>query len=293
MLLFGKFHLGKIKLNKYMRYINFNGKIVPSGTALVSSDNRGLRYGDGLFETIKFCKNKLVMMNEHMARLWKGMHEMKMKIPEKIEEVTIALLKKNNYKYARVRISVTRGDGGLYDSDNNFQYIIECWPLTTDYKTLNENGLELCVYKEALKICDNFSNLKHNNFLPYFMGALFAQQNKCNDALILNQHHRICDSSNANIFIIVNDTVITPPLNEGCIAGTIRKLLIQLLPELNYNIIQEPISQEMILNADEVFLTNAIYNMRWVSTIGEKKYKHSTTKNIFEKIVQTNPHLFC
>ncbi|MEO7266103.1 MAG: aminotransferase class IV, partial [Ferruginibacter sp.] len=220
-----------------MRYINFNGKIMPSGAAIVSSDNRALRYGDGLFETIKFYNNQLVLINEHMARLWKGMQDMKMKIPkhfqpEKIEELVISLLKKNNYQYARVRISVARGNGGLYDSDNNFHYIIECWPLTTDYKILNENGLELCIYKEALKICDHFSNLKHNNFLPYFMGALFAQQNKCNDALILNHHLRVCDSSNANIFIIINDTIITPPLSEGCIAGTIRKLVIQLLPEL-------------------------------------------------------------
>lgn len=281
-----------------MRYIIFNGKTIPSGTALVSSENRGLRYGDGLFETIKFCNNNLVMMNEHMARLWKGMQEMKIKIPihfhpEKTEELILALLKKNNYQYARVRITVTRGEGGLYDSNNNFQYIIECWPLSTNYNTLNENGLELCIYKEALKICDNFSNLKHNNFLPYFMGALFAQQEKCNDALILNQHQRICDSSNANIFIILKETIITPPLSEGCIAGTIRKLLLQLLPELNYNIIQEPISQEIALNADEVFLTNSIYNMRWVAAIGDKKYINSITKNIFEKIAQTKPHLFC
>ncbi|MEO6405739.1 MAG: aminotransferase class IV [Ferruginibacter sp.] len=281
-----------------MRYINFNGKILAAGTAIITAENRGLRYGDGLFETLKFATDKLVMMDEHMARLWKGMQEMKLKIPvhftpDKLETQVHDLLKKNNFSYARIRISVNRGNGGLFDCEDKLHYIIECWPLTSKYTKLNDNGLDLCIFKHALKICDRFSNLKHSNFLPYVMGSLYSQEQKCNDAIIFNQYNRVCDSTIANIFIIANETVITPPLSEGCIAGTIRKFLLQILPELDYKVAQEIITQEMLMEAEEVFLTNSIYNMHWVAAIGQKKYNNHISRNIFEKISRTKPHIFC
>ena len=282
-----------------MSYFNFNGKIFEEGTATIGASNRGLRYGDGLFETIKYKNNELILADEHFARLWKGIQLLKFDIPklftaENLQEQIIQLLKKNKQTAARIRLSVIRGDGGLYDAKNNTPiYIIQSWPLADDMATLNENGLQLCVYTGAKKMIDSFCNIKHNNYLPYFMGALFAKEQQCNDAVILNNHGRICDSTIANIFIIKNGILYTPSLDEGCIAGVMRKFIIQHIISSGYSIIETEITKEMLLDADEVFLSNSIYNIRWVAAIKEKKYSNIITRKIFESLCKTNAAVFC
>ncbi len=282
-----------------MNYFNFNGKIFEEHTAVIGANNRGLRYGDGLFETIKYKNNELILADEHFARVWKGMQLLKFDIPklftaENLQEQIIQLLKKNKQTAARVRLSVIRGDGGLYDAKNNTPiYIIQSWPLADDMATLNENGLQLCIYTAAKKMIDNFCNIKHNNYLPYFMGALFAKEQQCNDAIILNNHDRICDSTIANIFMIKNDILYTPSLDEGCVAGVMRKFILQNIISAGYSIIETEITQEMLLDADEIFLSNSIYNIRWVAAIEAKKYSNIITRKIFESLCKTNAAVFC
>ncbi len=273
--------------------------MMATGTAVIGADNRGLRYGDGLFETIKYRNNELVMLDEHFSRLWKGMQLLQFEIPklftpDLLQQQIILLLKKNKLSSARVRLSVYRADGGLYDTKHHAPlYIIQAWSMEEKTPALNENGLQLCIYKDAIKSIDKFCNIKHNNFLAYLMGALFAKQQQCNDAIILNMHGRICDTTIANIFLVKNEIIYTSSLEEGCIAGTMRKFILQNLPDAEYETIESAISVEQLLDADEIFLTNSIYNIRWVAAIGDKSFGNNVTKDIFNHLLKTNPAVFC
>ncbi|MBL0147083.1 MAG: aminotransferase class IV [Chitinophagaceae bacterium] len=193
------------------------------------------------------------------------------------------MAKKNKHqKFARIRLSVVRGNGGLYDAENhNPNYIVQTWALPDGKGTLNQNGLVLNIYKEALKSCDAFSNLKHNNFLPYTMAALFAKKNNCNDALVLNGYNRICDSSIANVFIVKDEIIYTPPLSEGCIAGVTAAYVIAKLQNSLYKVIEKPLQINDVLNADEVFLTNSIQNIQWVKQIDNSVYKNEMIQKIY------------
>lgn len=282
-----------------MNYFNFNGKIYEENKPVIGVSNRGLRYGDGLFETLKYKNKELIQANEHFARLWKGMQLLQFDIPklftpERIQQEVIELLKKNKQPSARVRLTIIRGDGGIYDAQNHTpNYIIQTWPLISDHSSLNENGLQLCIYPDAKKTIDHFSNIKHNNYLPYFMGALFAKEHHCNDAILLNNHERICDSTIANVFIIKNEMIYTPRLEEGCVAGIMRKYIIQNIDASGYSITETLITKEMLLEADEVFLSNSMYNIRWVAAITNKKYSNNITRQLFEYLHQTNAAVFC
>lgn len=281
-----------------MKYFNYNGKIFEDGTPVIGPDNRGLRYGDGLFETIRYSGNQLILADEHFARLWKGIKLLgfnipKLFTPEKLESQIRELVEKNKQVTARIRLSIFRGNGGLYDADNHTpNYTIQSWP-AGNYKTLNDNGLQLCIYRDARKVIDRFSNIKHNNYLPYFMGALYAKENQYNDAIILNDQNRICDSTIANIFIIKDGIIHTPSLAEGCIAGTMRDFIMRELSKPDFIIEEGSIDQRFILEADEVFLSNSIYNIRWVASIEGKKYSSNLTRKIFESLQQTNSSVFC
>ena len=277
-----------------MEYFIYNGKIIKEQTPIIGAGNRGLRYGDGLFETIKMKNGKLILEDEHFARLWKGMAILQFEIPrhftpDKLKEEITALVKKNAHDgVVRIRLAIFRGDGGLYDAKNHTpNYIIQSWALPADSGEWNSNGLVLGMYKEAKKACDILSNLKHNNYLPYILAALKAKKEKWNDAVILNTYDRICDTTIANIFLIKNEVISTPALQEGCVAGVMRKKIIQEISGSGWQIFENEISIEEVLNADEVFLTNSIYNIRWVKQLEQKEYGSTITQKIYAAIIST------
>jgi len=269
-----------------MDFVIINGNILEKSKAGLSPDDHSYRYGDGLFETMKIANRNILLEKYHFERLFSGLETLKFKIPayftrQKINEQVKELCKKNSAEgSARVRLSVSRGRGGLYDCDNDFFYLIESWPL--DQKGINENGLIIDIFPDSRKSIDVFSNLKSANYLPYVMGAIWAKENKLNDALILNQHDRICDATIANIFWIKDEKIFTPPLNEGCVAGVMRKKILELAAHnLNFLVSESILTEDILLQADEVFLTNATSCIRWVKECRGKIYKNAISSKIF------------
>jgi branched-chain amino acid aminotransferase len=238
---------------------------------------------------MKLINGNILLGDYHFERLFSGLDVLKFHIPvlfakHKIEGEIKELCKKNECeRSARIRLSVSRGNGGLYDCDDKFSYLIKCWPL--EQKELNENGLLIDIFPDARKSIDVFSNLKSANYLPYVMGAIWAKENKLNDALILNQHDRICDSTIANVFWVKDNNIFTPPLNEGCVAGVMRKKILELASGNSDHVIQEHIlTEQILLQADEVFLTNAITGIRWIKECQEKIYSNTISSKIFVEL---------
>ncbi|TAL50989.1 MAG: aminotransferase class IV [Chitinophagaceae bacterium] len=274
-------------------FINHNGKLSEAKEPVISAANRSYRYGDGVFETMKILRGKIILENLHFERLMTSLQTLKIKMPklitaEHLQNEILELSKKNNCgEKARVRLSVARGNGGLYDSDDNFQYIIECWPLSETSDKLNENGLVIDIYPDARKSIDMFSNLKSANYLPYVMAALYARDNKFNDCLILNIHERICDATIANVFWIMDGVVFTPPLTEGCVAGVMRRFLLENMQDAGYAMREQEFIIDNLEHADEVFLTNTIQGVRWVKKFRDKTYTNTTTQKIYNYLLQT------
>jgi len=267
-------------------FINFNGKIIKNNKPVILADNRSFRYGDGCFETMKMLNGKIILEAYHWERLFtslKLLHFNKSTffISEAFKEEIVALAKKNHHKKAaRIRVTIARGSGGLHDVQNNYpNYIIE------SNNKINENGLVLDIYRDARKIADGFSQIKSNNFLCYAMAALWAKENKLNDAVILNPYDRIADSTIANIFIVKNGVIKTPALSEGCISGVMRKYLLSCLVKEGIPFEETKISVEDLAEANEVFLTNSIRGIRWVKEIANTQYKQQLSTYLFTKYV--------
>ena len=270
-------------------FINYNGNIYEEGQPVLMASDHGYRYGDGLFETMKMIKRNILFEECHFERLFSGSKVLKFSLPAVFTKQTIGeeikgLCKNNNCEeLARVRLSVSRGTGGLYDCDNKFSYLIECWPLEGNRDDMNSDGLIIDVFPDARKAIDAFSNLKSANYLPYTMAAVWAKKNKLNDALILNQHSRICDATIANVFWVKNNKVHTPSLSEGCVAGLMRKRILNLDMDVSESILTE----DILLKADEIFLTNVITGIRWVKQIRDKIYSNTITCKVFAELNRT------
>jgi branched-chain amino acid aminotransferase len=270
----------------------YNDKFYPAGTSVISPGNRSLRYGDGLFETMKMVNEKIINKDFHFERLFNGLQTLQFDIPKNftpsfLEKKLRETAEKNNHtNTTRMRLMIFRGNGGIFDPENLLlNYIIETWTLPDNY--FNENGLIVDIFPSAKKSCDIFSNLKSNNYLPYVMAGLFAKKNKLNDCIVLNSFDRVCDSAIANVFIIKGNTIYTPPLTEGCVAGVMRRWLLERFDLKPYRIIEKELTVNDLLNADEFFLSNSVFHLRWVKSFREKKYDNKIVKEIYEYILQS------
>ena len=267
-------------------FFTCNDKIYKDGTPVITPDNRSFRYGDGLFETIKINNGIIQLRDYHFERLFLGMKLLQFEIPkhftaEYLEKKITELCEKNQHNsFARVRLIIFRSNGGLYDAENTPHYIIQTWNIEAATE-LNSNGLIIDVYPDARKVCDQFSNIKSNNFLPYVMAALYAKNIKVNDCLLLNNFDRIADSTIANIFFIKDDVIYTSPLSEGCVAGVMRRFIIEKFSS-KFAVIEKPFSIDELQNADEIFLTNSIKGIRWVKQFRNTIYSNCQIKLIHD-----------
>lgn len=276
-----------------MLYINFNGKVIGGEEKLIHPDNRSFRYGEGLFETIRLQYGKMPLWDKHWNRLCQSLPHLYFEVPkyfssEQLQGEVLQLAAKNKCKGAvRVRITIFKGEGGLWEQPSStFNYLIQCWPIEQKEFSMNENGLDLGVFEAGRKACDVFSNLKSNNYLLYTLAAQYAKQQKWNEAVVLNQHGRICDTTIANIFFIKNKIVHTPALPEGCVAGVMRQQLMQEFVKNGIAVVEGTYSVVDLEEADEIFLTNAFYGIRWVKSFEEKQYQCNQSAQYFLQFVK-------
>ena len=276
-------------------FISFNGKITPADQPVLLASNRSYRYGDGLFETMKLDQGKILLEELHFQRLLTGLELLKFDRPKlfstsKLAAEIIQLAEKNQVRdLGRVRLSVFRGNGGLYDADRTLQYLIECWPLPESFSRLNENGLEIGIYPDAPKQISLFSGLKSANFLPYTLASIYAKENKLNDCLLLNQEGHIADSTIANLFVYLEGKFITPGPEQGAVDGVMRKYLVREMRAAGYTVEEGPVNIAALEAANEVFLSNAIHGVKWVRRFRDSIYSNKYVSELYSRFIQTIP----
>ncbi len=274
-------------------FIFYNGKISKAGKPIIMADNRSFRYGDGFFETIKLINGRIPLAEFHFERLFASLERMQFQrpvyfTPLYLEEQVKLLARKNyHHKMARVRLTIFRGEGGLYDTDNHFpHHLIQTWELNPANNSLNENGLVTDIYPDARKVCDGFSSIKSNNYLPYAMAALWAKKLQLNDAILLNPYERAADATIANIFVVKDGLIKTPALSEGPVAGVMRKFLLQSLRKENIPVEETAVRTDDIFQAQEIFLTNGIYGIRWVKQCGANLYGKQVATDLYKRLIK-------
>jgi len=273
------------------RFINYNGEILEDTTSVLSIANRGFKYGDGLFESMRMGNNKLYFADLHAERLQTGMRTLKLEgysqidayfLKDKAEE----LCKRNKIgQNARLRLTVFRDAGGLYTPDKHqHAYALEVQALDSPLYKINGKGLIMDIYDEIPKAVNKLSNLKTCNALPYVMAGIYKQQMQLDEAFILNQNGFLCEAISANVFLVYNGQIFTPALSEGCIGGVMRNVVMQLAKENNIQIVEAEINPEILNQAEEVFLTNTSRGIQWAMGFNKKRYFNEIARFFVDKL---------
>ena len=256
--------------------INFNGELVFKENTKLTTDNRGFKYGDGIFETIKVVHKKVIFWEDHYFRLMASMRMLRMKIPM---EFTLEFLEKEILKTVavleegasfRVRLNVFRKDGGLYTpKTNTINYLIEA--SESNYKT--KETYEIDVFKDFYNYSGLLSTIKTDNRMLNTLASIYASENDLDNCILVNERKGVVEVANANIFIVKDNLVKTPALTEGCIKGIVRSKVIDLLTKnKDFTIEETVISPFEIQKADEVFITNAIMGIQAVTKYKKKSF---------------------
>jgi branched-chain amino acid aminotransferase len=270
-------------------FLCYNGKFIAASEPILTADNRSFRYGDGCFETMRVYQGRILLADLHFERLMSSMNLLHFDVPQHFTKahftrlITDLCSRNGHERLARVRLTVFRSDGGLYDPINNLpNFIIQSWELNRQILELNETGLRLDIFPDVRKTNDKYSYIKSNNCLPYVMAAMYAKQHRINEAVLLNPCGRVADTTIANLFIVQGRQIITPPLSEGGVCGVMRRNLLRM--ELPFSVTEKPVTVADLETADEIFLTNAVTGIRWVGSFRESSFGNATAVILHELI---------
>lgn len=272
-------------------YINHNGNFVLSDAPIVTANNRSFRYGDALFETIRLANYNPQFLKEHLQRLTAGMEVLKMeKHPDLntvfIEHAILELAQKNNVTSdGRVRLTIYRNEGGLYaPSDNKVSFVVEVYPIEEKGYVLNQKGYTVDLFTEFKKAQNALSSIKSANSAIYVMAGINKTQNKLDECLLLNDKHHIIEGISSNIFAVKNGVLYTPPVSDGCVDGVMRRKIIEIAQANKIAVYEISVMQNVLLGADELFLTNTINGIRWVVAYKQKRYFNDTSQRLTQKL---------
>lgn len=257
-------------------FIYKNEQILNHQEALISIDERGFLFGDGLFETCRFINQKIINFDAHLARIKIGLSTLKFNIDlQNIETKCYNLIKKNNLQEGIIRISISRGIGSKGYLPTNE---------TPNLVIIQTKELPMPPKNADLILCDvnppNFK-FKSANSLPYILAKIFANENNFFDAIMLDEKGYICETSSANIFWIKDQIIYTPNNNCNMVHGTIRKALLDI-KDLKIKCGKYKISA--LKNADEVFITNSTLIILPIDKIAFRN-KKDTNQIKYKKIL--------
>ena len=273
--------------------INLNGTLHNDNEVSLSPHNRGLLYGDGLFETIKAVNGKLLFWEDHYFRLMASMRILRMEIPmeftpEFLEEELKKTLKSSDLQEhtARLRITVYREGGGTYlPEQRGVGYLISCKAHPNPFYTISSDPYEVELYKDHYVNADLISTLKTTNKIIHVTGSIFAQDNGYDNCLLINNNKSVVEALQGNLFLVKGSHIKTPPLSDGCLKGIIRKQLIEIIGlTKEYTIEETSISPFELQKADELFITNTIIGIRSITKYRKKSYTNVVAQELLKKL---------
>ena len=271
--------------------INFNGVIQDSDLQLTVS-NRSFLYGDGVFETLKLVNNKILFFEDHYFRLMASMRIVRMEIPmaftmEYLEEQILKLVEVLAIKdTARVRFTVFRNEGGFYlPNDNSISFVIQASKLENKRYKIPKIQFEVDLYKDFIVPSQLLSTLKTANKITHVTASIFAKENQLDSALLINETKNIIEAANGNLFMLMGNKLITPPISEGCLNGIMRKQIISLAKQIDsVEVIEAAISPFDLQKADELFITNVIVGIQPITKYRKKDFEVRIANQLLEKL---------
>lgn len=249
--------------------------------------NRAMKFGDGVFETIRVISGKTKFLEFHLERMQKGLKALEISCTKgDIEVLKVCieqlLIKNEIERGAILRIIAQRAGLGKYTPESNKVFFyLETERISEEFYSLNSKGLSLGVCQKVAIYPNQFSGFKTLNSLTYVMASKERAESSFDELVLLNHEGSIAEATSSNIFLVKGKTVFTPHLKEGGVSGIMRRVIINHLKREGFEVVETVLSLDDLTKAEEVFMTNSNTGIRWVGSYNSKRY----FKKVSERLI--------
>ncbi len=242
----------------------------------VHPGDRGLAYGDGLFETMAVLNGEIRRFDLHLDRLLSGCRRLRIKPPE--PKAIYSDLEKLRVRDERsvAKLIITRGTGArgyrpASDAQSTRIFGLHPWP---DYPAANYTD-GVAVRNCELRLGENpmLAGLKHLNRLEQVLARMEWADGPWDEGLLRAERGAVVSGTMSNVFAVRNDTLRTPSLLRCGVAGVMRQIVMELAAERNLEVCETDLTLADLSESDEIFLTNAIFGIWPVRLLDEQPFE--------------------
>lgn len=251
--------------------ILINGQSADSISVL----DRGLQYGDGLFETMAVIDGACPFWNAHMQRLQQSCERLQLPVPESSLLQAEADVLVRHEKRAVLKLILSRGEGGRgYRYPDPIQpsriFMRHPWP---DYPQQNRReGVQVRFCGTTLARQPALAGLKHLNRLEQVLARNEWQEAQIAEGLMLDENGNVIEGTMSNLFMVQNDILYTPDLSACGVAGIMRETILELARNADMTVRVTNITKDHLCEADEIFLSNSLIGIWPVNRIDEQTF---------------------
>ena len=284
--------------NKYLEkgslmeeLIYLNGSLVPRSQAKLSPFDYGFLYGYGLFETMRAYSGRIFRLEQHLSRLQSSAQKLRINLElgtHELGEALYATLKANNLRDARLRLTVSGGEGEPVP--DLFTYLSPTVLITTrsyipPSNQAYERGFKAIVSSIRQNSGSLVSGLKSLNYLPNLLARKEAKEAGAEEAILLNEQGFLAEGSTCNIFLVAKGTLLTPSEDSGILPGITRRVVLELAPSLGIKAVERRIKLEELLEAEEAFFTNSLIEIMPLTRVEGKNIGLGKAGSITRRIM--------
>jgi branched-subunit amino acid aminotransferase/4-amino-4-deoxychorismate lyase len=251
-----------------------NGRLLGDAEVRISPWDRGFRFGDGIYETLRLHRGTVIRLAEHLARMREGLEILALDLDpvaafpaSELDRLVQAL--DLTAGEGRVRLFVTRGvDRGAATPARNPTptCLATIEPLPPGTPASLPGPLRLRTVEAAAPRPAAWAGLKSLNHLPYVLAALAAERAGADEALLVYEG-RVKETTAANLFLVFGDALVTPARSEGLLAGVTRDWVLELARANGLTVAERPVTSAECERATELFVTGSVAGIRAVTEL--------------------------
>jgi len=241
----------------------------------IDASDRGLHYGDGLFETFEVLDGKPLFFERHCQRLQQGCQTLLIPCPDFDVLRAEAWALAGDSQHAVLKLIVTRGSGGRgYRQPQPISptRLFSLHPHPAYPETWRTQGIDLRLCHKRLALNPDLARIKHLNRLEQVLARAEWSDDDIQEGLMLDAEGFVVEGTMSNVFIVKQGEILTPRLDRCGIAGIVRGLLFDAAESLALTLRETRLTLDDVHDADELFLSNAVIGLWPVKRFEQRRF---------------------
>ncbi len=270
--------------------VYLNGSLLPLADARIAVMDYGFLYGYGLFETMRAYGGKVFRLDRHLERLAGSAETLGIAVDKSVlKDAVMETIDANGLSEARIRLTVSIGEGGMVpDPASCGQPTVlvvagEYRPLPNE---VYDKGYRAIVSSVRRNSRSPISGMKSLNYLESMLARQEARAAGVDEAICLNEEGFLAEASTSNVFLVGEGALRTPGLTSGILPGVTREAVLKLAGKLGITTVEDDITLDELLQADEAFITNSVVEVMPLTEVDGKPVGTGKSGEITRKLME-------